>query len=189
MAMISNKQKQSLETVEKRLKDILSRNKDFVPALVTSALCKFLLKKNTDARNNLKIVNSKEYQIEYAEYFELAWLLLGDFFISSNKYDLAEEQLKKCLQHNRSIVKAEEYMGLIKEKEKSYVDAADHYEKAWRMSNMRNPAVGFRLAFNYMKAGRYVDAVNIGKEILKAFPKTEKVQEQIIDKSREQFRC
>jgi len=26
--------------------------------------------------------------------------LLGDFFISSNKYDLAEEQLKKCLKHN-----------------------------------------------------------------------------------------
>lgn len=100
MAMISNKQKQSLETAEKRLKEILSKNKDFVPALVTSALCKFLLKKNTDARNNLKIVNAKEYQLEYAEYFELAWLLLGDFFISSNKYDLSEEQLKKCLKHN-----------------------------------------------------------------------------------------
>jgi hypothetical protein len=29
------------------------------------------------------------------------------------------------------MVKAEEYMGLIKEKEKSYVDAANHYEKAF----------------------------------------------------------
>jgi hypothetical protein len=29
------------------------------------------------------------------------------------------------------MVKAEEYMGLIKEKERIYVDAADHYEKAW----------------------------------------------------------
>lgn len=80
-------------------------------------------------------------------------------------------------------------MGLIKEKEKSYVDAAGHYEKAWRMSNMRNPAVGFRLAFNYMKAQRFVDAVNVGKEILKAFPDTPKVQEDIINKSRDKFRC
>ena len=72
-----------------------------------------------------------DYQLQFAEHFEKAWLLLADFFISSNKYDLAEEQLIKCLKYNKSMVKAEEYMGLIKEKEKSYVDAADHYEKAW----------------------------------------------------------
>jgi len=29
------------------------------------------------------------------------------------------------------LVKAEEFMGIIKEKEQSYVDAANHYEKAW----------------------------------------------------------
>lgn len=186
--MISTKQKQGLEMAEKKLKEIISKNKDYVPALVTMALCKFIQKKNTDARNHLKIVNAKEYQIEYADFFERAWLMLADFFISNNKYDLAEEQLQKCLKHNRSIVKAEEYMGLIKEKEKSYVDAAEHYEKAWRMSNMRNPAVGFRLSFNYMKAQRFVEAVIIGKEILKAFPETTKVQTDIIDKSRLMFR-
>jgi tetratricopeptide repeat protein 21B len=57
--------------------------------------------------------------------------LLADFFVANNKYDLAEEQLGKCLKYNKSLVKAEEYMGLIKEKERMYVDAADHYEKAW----------------------------------------------------------
>jgi hypothetical protein len=36
-------------------------------------------------------VNQKEYQIEYADYFERAWLMLADFFISNNKYDLSEE--------------------------------------------------------------------------------------------------
>ena len=44
---------------------------------------------------------------------------------------MAEEQLTKCLKYNKSMVKAEEYMGLIKEKERIYVDPANHYEKAW----------------------------------------------------------
>jgi tetratricopeptide repeat protein 21B len=97
---------------------------------------------------------------------------------------LAEEQLIKCLKYNKSMVKAEEYMGLIKEKEKSYVDAADHYEKAWKMSNKKNGAVGFRLAFNYLKANRFVDAVDVGKDILKTYPDYPKVQSDIIVKAR-----
>lgn len=95
---------------------------------------------------------------------------MADFYIANNKYDLAEAELKKCLKYNRSIAKAEEYMGVIKEKERIYIDAADHYEKAWTMSNKRNPAIGYRLAFNYMKATRFVDAIDIGKEIMKNFP-------------------
>ena len=79
----------------------------------------------------IKTALNNEYQLEYADFFERAWLLLADFFISNNKYDLAEEQLGKCLKYNKSMVKAEEYMGLIKEKERMYVDAAEHYEKAW----------------------------------------------------------
>ena len=80
--------------------------------------------------------------------------------------------------------KAEEYLALIKEKEKSYVDAADHYEKAWKMSNKKNGAVGFRLAFNYLKANRFVDAVDVGKDILKTYPDYPKVQSDIIVKAR-----
>jgi tetratricopeptide repeat protein 21B len=50
------------------------------------------------------------------------------------------------------IGKAEEYMGLIKEKEQSYVDAANHYETAFKLLNERNLNMGYRLAFNYLKA-------------------------------------
>jgi len=56
---------------------------------------------------------------------------MADYFISVNKYDLAETELKKVLKYNRSNVKAEEMMGLIKEKMLAYVDAAEHYEKAF----------------------------------------------------------
>ena len=95
---------------------------------------------------------------------------MADYNISVNKYDLAEKDLLKALKYNKSSVKAEELMGLIKEKEKAYVDAADHYKKAWDMSNNKSAGVGYRLAFNYLKAERYVDAINVGKEILRSYP-------------------
>lgn len=47
-------------------------------------------------------------------------------------------------------------MGLIKEKEHSYVDAATHYEKAHHLTGEKSPSIGYRLAFNYLKAKRYI---------------------------------
>ena len=114
---------------------------------------------------------------------------MADYYISVNKYDLAEGELKKCLKYNRSNIKAEELMGLIKEKEKAYVDAATHYYQAFEMSNKKNGGVGFRLAFNYLKANRLVDAIDVGKEVLKVHPTFPKVQSDIIDKARRQIRC
>jgi len=113
---------------------------------------------------------------------------MADYYISVNKYDLAEAELKKCLKYNKSTVKAEELMGLIKEKEKAYVDAADHYAIAWKMSNKKSGGVGFRLAFNYLKAERYVDAIDVGKDILKVHPNLPKVYTDIIDKARSVIR-
>lgn len=114
---------------------------------------------------------------------------MADYYISVNKYDLAEAELKKCLKYNKSNIKAEELMGLIKEKEKAYVDAAEHYQRAFTMSNKKNGGVGFRLGFNYLKANRFVDAIDVGKDILKVYPNFPKVQSDIIDKARVQIRC
>jgi len=151
-------------------------------------LCKFVQKKSSDARNYLKTVIKNDFQLEFADYFERAWLLMSDYYISVNKFDLAEAELKKVLKYNRSNVKAEELMGLIKEKEKAYVDAAEHYERAFKMSSNKNAAVGFRLAFNYMKASRYVDTINVSKEILKVHPDFPKVSTELIEKARSMIR-
>ena len=153
------------------------------------ALCKFLQKKATDARNYLKTCLKNEFQLQFAEYYEKAWLLLADFYISNNKYDLAEAELGKCLKYNKSMSKAEEFMGFIKEKERIYVDAAGHYERAWQMSNKRNATVGFRLAFNYMKANRFIDAIDVGKDILKVYPDYPKVNSDIITKARSMIKA
>jgi len=60
-SLIFTKSKQNLEQAEKRLKEMLSKSKDYVPALVNLALCKFIQKKSTDARNYLKTVLAKDF--------------------------------------------------------------------------------------------------------------------------------
>ncbi|XP_045636505.1 tetratricopeptide repeat protein 21B isoform X5 [Ursus americanus] len=62
---------------------------------------------------------------------------------------------------SESCCKAYEYMGYIMEKEQAYTDAALNYEMAWKHGSQTNPAVGYKLAFNYLKAKRYVDAIDV----------------------------
>ena len=113
---------------------------------------------------------------------------MADYYISVNKFDLAEAELKKVLKYNRSNVKAEEFMGVIKEKEKSYVDAATHYQAAFKMSNNKNAGVGYRLAFNLLKAERYTETINIGRQVLSAFPDFPQIKTDLMSKARANFR-
>ena len=52
------------------------------------------------------------------------------------------------------------------------------------MSNKKNGSVGYRLAFNLLIGQRFVDAVDVGKDILKVYPNFTKVQTNIIDKAK-----
>ena len=56
-------------------------------------------------------------------------------------------------------MEAWEVLGLIYEKERSFVDAAESYEKAWELSYFRAPSLGYKLAFNYLKGERFVEAI------------------------------
>jgi len=56
-------------------------------------------------------------------------------------------------------------MGFIMEKEQSFKSAADNYEMAWKYGNKNNPHIGYKLGFNYLKAKRYVDAIDIAHHV------------------------
>lgn len=51
------------------------------------------------------------------------------------------------------------------EKEQSFKAAADNYEMAWKYGNKNNPQIGYKLGFNYLKAKRYVDAIDIARHV------------------------
>lgn len=90
----------------------------------------------------------------------------------------------RCLKYNKSCGHAWELMGSIAEREQAYKDAASYYEHAWKLASQANPAVGYKLAFNYMKAGRLVDAVSIAQAVLKAEPQYPKIRPDVLEKAR-----
>jgi tetratricopeptide repeat protein 21B len=90
--------------------------------------------------------------------------------------------------YNHSCAKAWEGMGLIYEKEQSYRDAAESYENAWRLSHEHDLAIGYKLSFNYMKARRFVDAMDVAFKVLGVDDKYPRIRKDIIDKCRSELR-
>ncbi|XP_014641369.1 PREDICTED: tetratricopeptide repeat protein 21B isoform X1 [Ceratotherium simum simum] len=167
--LMATKQKSNVEQALNTFTEVATSEKDHIPALLGMATAYMILKQTPRARNQLKRIAKMNWNAIDAEDFEKSWLLLADIYIQSAKYDMAEELLKRCLRHNRSCCKAYEYMGYIMEKEQAYSDAAFNYEMAWKYGNQTNPAVGYKLAFNYLKAKRYVDAIDICHQVTLKF--------------------
>uniref|UniRef100_A0A8C6VC71 Tetratricopeptide repeat protein 21B n=1 Tax=Naja naja TaxID=35670 RepID=A0A8C6VC71_NAJNA len=140
--LMATKQKPNVERALQAFTEIVTNEKDHVPALLGMATAYMILKQTPRARNQLKRISKMNWNPIDAEEFEKSWLSLADIYIQSSKYDMASELLKRCLRHNRSCCKAYEYMGYIMEKEQAYRDAAINYEMAWKYGNQTNPAIG-----------------------------------------------
>ncbi|XP_005393347.1 PREDICTED: tetratricopeptide repeat protein 21B [Chinchilla lanigera] len=182
--LMATKQKPNVEQALSTFTEVAKSENDHIPALLGMATAYMILKQTPKARNQLKRIAKMNWNAIDAEEFEKSWLLLADIYIQSAKYDMAEDLLRQCLRHNRSCCKAYEYMGYIMEKEQAYSDAASNYEMAWKYGNQANPAVGYRLAFNYLKAKRYVDAIDICHQVLETHPTYPKIRKDILDKAR-----
>ncbi|KAJ3224194.1 Tetratricopeptide repeat protein 21B [Clydaea vesicula] len=183
-AIMGTKQKADIERALGKFMDFLNTERDYVPALLGTAVCHMLLKQPPRARNQLKRISKMDWTPEFAPEFEKSWLLLSDIYINGGKYDLATSLLKDVLKYNKSCAKAWEYLGYIMEKESSYKDAAIHYENAWKLQKQNNPVMGFKLAFNYLKAQRFVDAIDISQKVLSEYPEYPKIKKDILDKAR-----
>lgn len=175
---------EGLEEVNK----IMTTNKECIPAYLAISIGYMLDKQTTKARNFLKTMARFPYNQLEAQVFEDSWLLLSDIYIQSGKYDLAQENCKKALFHNKSCARAWEQMGYIMEKECSYKDAADNYEKAWELLYHSDASIGYKLGFNYLKAKRFVEAIDVCSDVLKKFPDYPKIREDILRKAQESLR-
>ena len=98
---------------------------------------------------------------------------------------LALTVTRRCLASNKSCAKAWEFLGVVKEKEMSYKDAASHYENAWKYENESSAAVGYKLSFNYLKAKKYVDAIDVCHKVLQQFPDYPKIRKDVLEKARQ----
>ena len=160
-----SKQKNSFDAAINKLNDILKEKQDYVPALLALAVAKFLIKKQSEAKTHLKTICKMNFSSEFTDEFEKAHLLLADTLISvnfnnsslllnlnffffkkkSSNNEGCEQLLKRCLKINESSAKAEEFLGLIKEKDQIYNVAVEHYERAWNLTNEKSAPIGLKI--------------------------------------------
>ncbi|VDK84622.1 unnamed protein product, partial [Onchocerca ochengi] len=159
-----------------------------VGALLGSARAYLILKQIPKAKAQLKRVLSYSWTLEDADYLEKCWLLLVDIYINQNKSDRAYEILRTVLQHNASSVKAFEYRGYLCEREQKWDEAAANYEEAWRISKCRNPTIGYKLAYNYLKCRKPFECIEICHRVLELYPNYPRIKREIMDKARATIR-
>lgn len=169
-ADILTRSKPKIDAVLRNCVKIIEQYRTYVPALLCMSIALMMNRQAPKARNQLKRICKIPYKQEFAEEFEEAYLMLATIYIRSKKFDLALELCKRCLKHNKSCGKAWEHMGLIMEREHSYKDAAEYYEAAWKYDSQASAPVGYKLAFNYLKAKRYIDAIDVCHKVLAMFP-------------------
>ncbi|XP_039211193.1 tetratricopeptide repeat protein 21A isoform X3 [Crotalus tigris] len=186
--LMATKEKHNVEKALKVFIEMGQNERDNVPAILAMAQAYMLLKHTAKARTQLKRLIKVSWSLPDADELEKAWLLLSDIYCTSGKYDLATEHVKRCLRYNKSCAKAYECLGFIAEKENAYKDATMNYELAWKYSNQANPAVGFKLAFNYLKDKKYVEAIDVCHDVLKAYPDYPKIKEEILEKAQMSFK-
>ena len=56
-------------------------------------------------------------------------------------------------------------MALICERAEDFGEAVRYYEFAWRLVNQNDPAIGYKLAFNYIKVRRFFEAIDVGQKV------------------------
>lgn len=176
-----------------------------VGAILGVARAYMMLKQTQKAKQHLKRVHSYPWSLEDADYLQQCksdsnnqlnilvfpfsgWLLLADLYINQGKGDQATAVLRTVLQYNASATKAYEYMGFLREREQKHADAAANFELAWRLCRQRNPAVGYKLAYNYLKCRRLFDCIDLCHAVLQLYPQYPKVKKEILDKARANIR-
>lgn len=188
-AVLAVKSKSMLDKAVQMFMEILETvDRDYVPALLGLATAYMLTKQQPKARNQLKRIAKMQYDQALADDFERSYLLLADIYVGRSKYDLAQELCKRALTHNKSAGKAWELLGLIMEKEQSYIDAAECYQEAWTCEGEASASIGFKLAFNYLKAKRFVSAVDMCHKVLDQYPDYPKIRKEILEKAYAGFR-
>ncbi|XP_016374302.1 tetratricopeptide repeat protein 21B isoform X2 [Sinocyclocheilus rhinocerous] len=183
LCRISSKEPKEVERAVLELTDMQAKNVMLEASLLMMAQGFVQLKQIPRARNVLKRLSRIEWSDTNADDLESACLLLADMYIKTGKYTQVDKLLDSCIRHNQSCSKAYEYRGLIMESEQRHSDAALQYELAWKHSSRAHPAVGFRLAFNYLKCKNYTLAVDVCHQVLQQRPDYPEIQDELLTRA------
>lgn len=183
--LLATKQKGNIERALQDCTNLASQEslRDHVGPALGLAMAHILMKQTPRARNHLKRVSKNVWTFEDAEYLERCWLLLADIYVQSSKYELANELLKRVLQHNATCVRAHELSGHISEREQNYREASIRYAQAWKYGGKTKLSIGYKLAYCYSKCKAYADAIKVCHEVLRQNPDFPRIKKDILEKS------
>lgn len=188
--LLASRQKISVELALSNLTEMATQEeyKDHVGPILGLATAHIILKQNQRAKNQLKRVAKNVWNFEDAEYLEKCWLILAYLYFQGGKYEMVHDLLERVIAHNKSCAKAYEISAQLAEKDQMNKVAALHYDLAWRYGGKSKPTIGYKLAFNYMKAKRYADAIDVCQQVLKLHPDYTAMKKDILDKCRTNLR-
>lgn len=181
--LLASRTKENIDLAMSNFISMLEEEKDYLPALLGMSTAFMLEQAPNKARNALKRIAKMPYTTDMADEFEQSYLLLADLYVERGKFDLAQDLCKRCLSYNKSCSKAWETIGMVMEKEQSYRDAADCYERSWTLENEASAVVGFKLAFNYLKAEKHVPAIEVCNKVLLKHPNYPKIKDEILSRA------
>ena len=184
--LVARRSAESLDEAVARLAAVLEAEGDHLPAMNLLSTAFLVSGQAAKARTALKrlLKQPSAGPGPLAEVCVDAWLQLAAISDESGKPDQATEAVQRALALDESAGRAWEYLGGLAERELRYADAAGCYEKAWACEGASSAAVGYKLAFNYLKAGRATDAIVVGKRVLAANPDYPRIREEVIAKAR-----
>lgn len=159
----------------------LYKKEDDSSLSVSIGLCRCYIRlgQQTNAVRYLNsIIHSEMTHSDYSVFVE-AFLMMSHISMKDNNYIDAEKYIQKALDLDKSSGKSWELYGIILEKRKSFIEAAESFQKAWDISSHNNLAIGYKLAQNYLIAKNPVEAIKVSRMIFTQRPNYPKLKESV----------
>lgn len=172
------------------LATMLEADQNSIPALFALSVGLMITQQFTKARNQIKrlLKTPAASGHEYNEECLQGWLLLADAYAESGRVEQAQQAVQRALTFDASAGRAWEYLGSLAERGGQYNEAAEMLERAWKAEGELSSSVGFKLAFNYLKAGKFTKAVDVAQKVLAANPAYPRIREEILERAKSMIR-
>lgn len=165
-------------TLASALEDVKQVN---VSAFLALAIGLYLNGQDTVARKALKRIFAAPPDPKDVEDLERAYLFSAHLDVSNNDLEGACNTLLKVIDANKGCGAAWDSLGMIYERQQKHKDASSCYQKAWKLMNESDPGIGYKLAFNYLKGGDYVKAIDICRSVLAQHSGYPRIEEDVMD--------
>ncbi|KAG5487489.1 hypothetical protein LSCM1_07444 [Leishmania martiniquensis] len=112
---------------------------------------------------------------------ERAMLLQSCMDAQASRFEDARFVLRQVLAANAGCGAAWSALGVISERQQKHREASRCYRKAWELLQEADPAVGYKLGFNYLRGGEPVKAIDVCRRVLAHHATYPRIETDVMD--------